>query len=441
MAQIFHPSFNTISKVSIFGAVFFLGAGVWAWDAFLRSPYTTQVGVARTQPVPFSHKHHVQGLGIDCRFCHASVEQAAFAGIPASKTCMSCHALIWKDSAVLEPVRESFRTGTPIRWTRVHDLPDYVHFDHSIHVAKGVGCASCHGRIDRREFLQKSAAVTIGGLAMAQALLPRYANAQTISFTDQRIKARYVSYPSLGGTSGTMRGYLVQPSGSGPFPTVMVIHENRGLNPYIEDVARRAAVEGFLALAPDGLSPVGGYPGNDEQGVQMQRKLEAPKIQEDFVAGTNWLRQHQLTTGRVGIVGFCFGGGMANTVAVRVPELGAAVPFYGGQPRAEDVPKINALLLIHYAENDQRINGGWPAYEAALKANNGFRGYFRGGQFPGHPGQSPPSPFDVEPARPGQLWFRCHLPRCQSAIAAAIRAPAPSKSRISHAHWLPSILL
>jgi hypothetical protein len=156
MAQIFHPSFNTISKVSIFGAVFFLGAAVWAWDALLRSPYTTQVGVARTQPVPFSHKHHVQGLGIDCRFCHASVEESAFAGIPSSKTCMSCHALIWKDSAVLEPVRESLRTDRSIEWTRVHDLPDFAYFDHSIHLAKGIGCTSCHGRVDEMPLLWRT---------------------------------------------------------------------------------------------------------------------------------------------------------------------------------------------------------------------------------------------------------------------------------------------
>ena len=156
MAQIFHPSFNTISKVSIFGAVFFLGAGVWAWDAFLRSPYTTQVGVARTQPVPFSHKHHVQGLGIDCRFCHSSVEQSAFAGIPPSKTCMSCHALIWKDSAVLEPVRESLRTDRSIEWTRVHDLPDFAYFDHSIHLKKGIGCTSCHGRVDEMPLMWRT---------------------------------------------------------------------------------------------------------------------------------------------------------------------------------------------------------------------------------------------------------------------------------------------
>ena len=148
MAQIFHPSFNTLSKVSIFGAVFFLGAGAWAWDRLLRSPYNTQVDVARAQPVPFSHKHHVQGLGLDCRYCHSSVEDSAFAGIPPTKTCMGCHSLVWKDAPVLEPVRESYRSDRPIEWTRVHDLPDFAYFDHSIHVKKGIGCTTCHGEVD-----------------------------------------------------------------------------------------------------------------------------------------------------------------------------------------------------------------------------------------------------------------------------------------------------
>jgi len=148
MAQIFHPSFNTLSKVSIFGAVFFLGAAVWGWDRVLRAPYTTQVNVAREQPVPFSHKHHVQGLGIDCRYCHASVEDSAFAGIPPTKTCMGCHSLVWNDAPMLEAVRESYRSDRPIAWTRVHDLPDFAYFDHSIHVAKGIGCTTCHGQVD-----------------------------------------------------------------------------------------------------------------------------------------------------------------------------------------------------------------------------------------------------------------------------------------------------
>jgi len=191
----------------------------------------------------------------------------------------------------------------------------------------------CHGHIDRREFLQRAGALTIGGvsaLAMAQALLPRYALAQTISFTDQRIKARYVTYPSPGGTSGTMRGYLVQPNAPGPFPAVLVIHENRGLNPYIEDVARRAATEGFLALAPDGLSPVGGYPGNDDDGRALQARLDQGTLRTDMVNSATFLKTHRLSTGRLGVTGFCWGGSTVNFLAVALGgDLQAGVPFYG----------------------------------------------------------------------------------------------------------------
>ncbi len=156
MAQIFHPSFNTLSKVSIFGAVFFLGAAVWAWDRVLRSPYNTQVDVARAQPVPFSHKHHVSGLGIDCRYCHTSVEDSAFAGIPATKTCMSCHSVVWKDAEILEPIRASYRDDVSIEWTRVHDLPDFAYFDHSIHLHKGIGCTTCHGQVEQMPLMWKA---------------------------------------------------------------------------------------------------------------------------------------------------------------------------------------------------------------------------------------------------------------------------------------------
>jgi carboxymethylenebutenolidase len=228
----------------------------------------------------------------------------------------------------------------------------------------------CHGRIDRREFLQRASALTVGGLAMAQALLPRYAQAQTISFTDQRIKARYVTYPSPGGSSGTMRGYLVQPTGAGPFPAVLVIHENRGLNPYIEDVARRAATEGFLALAPDGLSPVGGYPGNDDDGRALQAGLDQAKLRTDMVNSARFVKSHALSTGKLGVTGFCWGGGTTNFLAVTLgPELSAGVPFYGAAAETAGVPSIKAPLLIQYAENDERINAMWPAFEAALKAN------------------------------------------------------------------------
>jgi hypothetical protein len=161
MAQIFHPSFNVLSKASIFGAVFFVGLAGWAWGRMMRSPYATQVEVAREQPVPFSHKHHVGGLGIDCRFCHHSVEESGFAGIPATKVCMSCHSLVWTDAEILEPVRESYRTDEPIEWTRVHDLPDFAYFDHSVHVAKGIGCTECHGQVDEMPLMWATSPLTM----------------------------------------------------------------------------------------------------------------------------------------------------------------------------------------------------------------------------------------------------------------------------------------
>lgn len=226
----------------------------------------------------------------------------------------------------------------------------------------------CHGGIDRREFLLRAGAV-VGGLAMAQALLPRYARAQTISFTDTRIKPQYVSYPSPGGSSGQMRGYLVQPAGAGPFPAVLVIHENRGLNPYIEDVARRAAVEGFVALAPDGLFPVGGYPGNDDDGRALQARLDQGKLRTDMVNSATFLKTHRLSTGRLGATGFCWGGSTVNFLAVALgADLQAGVPFYGAAAETAGVPKIKAPLLLHYAETDPRINEMWPGFEAALKA-------------------------------------------------------------------------
>src|SRR6185503_9226282 len=185
----------------------------------------------------------------------------------------------------------------------------------------------CHGRIDRRTFLARAAVVTVGGLAMAQALLPRYARAQTISFTDERIKALYVTYPSPGGSSGTMRGYLVAPAGKGPFPAVLVVHENRGLNPYIEDVARRAAVEGFLAFAPDGLWPAGGYPGNDDDGRQLQASLDQAKLRTDLLNGARFVKAHKLSTGKLGVTGFCYGGGVVNYLAAHMgTDLQAGVP-------------------------------------------------------------------------------------------------------------------
>src|SRR5262247_3348409 len=225
----------------------------------------------------------------------------------------------------------------------------------------------CHGGIDRREFLERAAALTVAGvsaLAMAQALLPRYAAAQTISFTDQRIKAKYVAYQSPGGTSGTMRGYLVQPNAQGPFPAVLVIHENRGLNPYIEDVARRVATEGFVALAPDGLSPVGGYPGNDDDGRTLQAGLDQAKLRTDMVNSARFLKSHALSTKKLGVTGFCWGGGTTNFLACELGgDLQAGVPFYGAAAETAGVPSIKAALMIQYAETDERINAMWSAYE------------------------------------------------------------------------------
>ncbi|KPK05922.1 MAG: dienelactone hydrolase [Betaproteobacteria bacterium SG8_39] len=227
----------------------------------------------------------------------------------------------------------------------------------------------CHGGIDRREFLQRSAALGAAGLTMALSLLPRYAKAQTISFTDNRIKANYVTYDSPGGSSGQMRGYLVQPTGSGPFPAVLVIHENRGLNPYIEDVARRAAVDGFLALAPDGLFPVGGYPGNDDDGRTLQSGLDQGKLRTDMLNSAKYLKGHALSSGKLGATGFCWGGGTTNWLAATLGDaLQAGAPFYGAAAATDSVPNIKAPLLIHYAEDDPRINAMKDGYEAALKA-------------------------------------------------------------------------
>ena len=230
-----------------------------------------------------------------------------------------------------------------------------------------------HTLMDRRTFFNVASTLAVvggTGLAMAKAMMPRYAEAQTISFTDERIKARYVEYDSPGGTSGKMRGYLAKPAGDGPFPAVLVIHENRGLNPYIEDVARRAAVEGFLAMAPDGLSPIGGYPGNDDDGKVMQKSLDAGKLFTDLLNGARYLKGHELSNGKLGATGFCYGGGVVNKLAaVMGTDLNAAAPFYGRAPATEDVTKIKAPLLIHYAEDDPRINASSEAYRSALEKN------------------------------------------------------------------------
>ena len=231
----------------------------------------------------------------------------------------------------------------------------------------------CHTQMTRRVFFNKASALAVvggSGLVMAEALLPRYAEAQTISFTDERIKARYVEYDSPGGTSGKMRGYLVKPDGDGPFPAVLIIHENRGLNPYIEDVARRVAVEGFLALAPDGLFPIGGYPGNDDDGKVMQQSLDKDKLFTDMLNSARFLKGHELSNGKLGATGFCWGGGVVNNLAVKMgKDLDAGVPFYGQAPATEDVVKIQAALMIHYAENDPRINASRDEYRKALEEN------------------------------------------------------------------------
>jgi carboxymethylenebutenolidase len=229
-----------------------------------------------------------------------------------------------------------------------------------------------HGAIGRREFLDRAARYAIGGMTattMLASLRPDYALAQQVAKDDPRLRTEYLSYPSPRG-SGTMRGYLAVPSrAAAKLPGVVVIHENRGLNPYIEDVARRLAVENFVAFAPDALAPVGGYPHDDEKAAQLFAGLDARKRTEDLLATVPFLASRAECTGRVGAVGFCFGGEIVNQMAVRFPDLAAAVPFYGTQPSAADTAKIKAALLIHYASDDPRVDAGWPVWEEALKKN------------------------------------------------------------------------
>lgn len=228
-----------------------------------------------------------------------------------------------------------------------------------------------HGFIERRDFLEGAAKVLGGGaaaLSVLTALQPRYAWAQQVPSDDSRIRAEYVEYPSPNG-SGTMRAYLAVPAGATePKPAVLVIHENRGLNPYIEDVVRRFAAADFVALGPDALTVLGGYPGNDDEGRQMQSQLDPAVMMEDWVAAFEFLRTHPASSGRVGAVGFCYGGGVVNRLAVRLPNLAAGSPFYGSAPPSEEVPAIQAPLLIHYAGLDERVNAGWPEYQRALDA-------------------------------------------------------------------------
>jgi len=230
-----------------------------------------------------------------------------------------------------------------------------------------------HGDMDRRAFMNSIAKFAVGGLTVAaifESLKPNYAWAQTVKADDTDIKVGYETVQSPQG-NGSIKGYLAGPAKGKKFPAIIVIHENRGLNPYVEDVARRLAKQGYLAYAPDGLTPVGGYPGDDEKGAAAFRQVDGKKMFEDFVAAAEWLKKRPDSTGKLGAIGFCFGGGVVNQLAVRLgKDLNAGVAYYGAQPGAADVPKIQAALMLHYAGNDQRIDAGIPAYEEALKANN-----------------------------------------------------------------------
>jgi len=237
-----------------------------------------------------------------------------------------------------------------------------------------------HGDIDRRAFLEGANRFAVGGLtatAIWESLRPNYAWAQQVPKDDRRLKTEYATVQSPEG-NGSIKGYFVRPANaSGKLPGVLVVHENRGLNPYIEDVARRLGTANFMAFAPDGLTSVGGYPGDEEKGVALFGKVDRGKMTEDFIAAARWLKTRPDCTGKLGVVGFCFGGGIANTLAVRMgSDLAAAVPFYGGQPPAADAAKIKAAMLLHYASLDTRITNGWPAWEEALKANHvTYQGY------------------------------------------------------------------
>ncbi len=231
-----------------------------------------------------------------------------------------------------------------------------------------------HGDIDRRTFLDRAGKYAVGGLtaaAILDLLKPNYAWAEQVPKDDKRIKTEYATVPSPQG-NGSIKGYLVRPanaSATAKVPAVLVVHENRGLNPYVEDVARRLGTANFMAFAPDGLTSVGGYPGDDEKGGELFGKVDRPKMTEDFVAAANWLKARPESTGKLGVVGFCFGGGIANTLATRLPDLAAAVPFYGGVPPDGDIPKIKAAVMAHHGELDTRLAMSWPAYDAALTAN------------------------------------------------------------------------
>jgi len=273
-----------------------------------------------------------------------------------------------------------------------------------------------HGDIGRRTFLDGAAKFAVGGLTVAaifESLKPNYAWAQQVPTDDKRIKVGYETVQSPAG-NGSIKGYLARPAKSGKQPAVIVIHENRGLNPYIEDVARRLALENYLAFAPDGLTSVGGYPGDDEKGAEAFRKVDGKKMTEDFVAAAKWLKARSDSTHKLGAVGFCFGGGMVNQLAVMLgPDLNAGVAFYGRQAAVDDVPKISAPLLLQYAGNDQRINDGIPAYETALKANaKKYQVYMYDGKQHGFHNDTTPR-YDADAAKLAWSrtleWFKTYL--------------------------------
>ena len=273
-----------------------------------------------------------------------------------------------------------------------------------------------HGHIQRRDFLEGAGKVLGGGaaaLAVLEALRPNYAWARQVAPDDPGILQEYVTYPSPSG-SGTMRGYMAVPAGvTEPRPAVLVIHENRGLNPYIEDVVRRFAAADFVALGPDALTPLGGYPGNDDEGRAMQQQLDRDVMMEDWVAAFRFLRDHETTTGQVGAVGFCYGGGVVNQLAVRLPDLAAGVPFYGSAPDLEDVPSIRAPLMVQLAGLDERINAGYSAYQQALEANGKeFVVHVYEGANHGFHNDTTPR-YDQEAARPAEertiAFFNEHL--------------------------------
>ncbi len=230
-----------------------------------------------------------------------------------------------------------------------------------------------HNRLDRRGFMEKLSAYAVGGVtvpALLGFIMPNYKDSLQMQPDDPRLASEFIEYDSPKG-GGKIKGLLSRPKGNqAKLPGIVVVHENRGLNPHIEDVARRAAFEGFISLAPDALTPLGGYPGTDDEGREMQAKRDREEMLQDFIAAFDYLKSHPECSGKVGVVGFCFGGWVSNMMAVRVPDLMAAVPFYGGQAAAEEVPNINAPLLLHFAGNDKRVNEGWPAYAAALQENN-----------------------------------------------------------------------